>query len=155
NGPGWTACDAETCDDIRSSRDGELIEHSCSPRSSFGQIRNCSGYVGVIIVFISCSRSKKNPVGLGPNGAVRGVIGHHRYELASPYSIASSARASSLSGIWRPSALAVLRLSTNSNLVGWMIGRSAGFSPLRMRPALGEAFEEMRKVELLGERDQN
>ena len=35
-----------------------------------------------------------------------------------PYSITSSARASSVGGISRPSALAVLRLMTNSNLVG-------------------------------------
>src|SRR5262245_49782474 len=33
----------------------------------------------------------------------------------SDHSITSSAMASSLSGIWRPSALAVLRLITNSN----------------------------------------
>ena len=32
----------------------------------------------------------------------------------------------------RPSALAVFRLITSSNLVGCMTGRSAGFSPLRM-----------------------
>jgi hypothetical protein len=34
----------------------------------------------------------------------------------------------------RPRALAVLRFMTSSNLVGWMIGKSAGFSPLRARP---------------------
>jgi hypothetical protein len=33
----------------------------------------------------------------------------------------------------RPSALAVLRLITVSNLVGACTGRLAGFSPLRMR----------------------
>ena len=33
----------------------------------------------------------------------------------------------------RPSALAVLRLMTSSYLVGACTGRSAGFSPLRMR----------------------
>src|SRR5262249_53958570 len=38
-------------------------------------------------------------------------------ELAPVHSITSSASASSLSGTWRPSALAVLRLSTSSNLV--------------------------------------
>jgi hypothetical protein len=36
----------------------------------------------------------------------------------SPYSITSSASASNLSGISRPSALAVFALMTNSNLVG-------------------------------------
>src|SRR5262249_48091912 len=47
--------------------------------------------------------------------------------------VASSARASSVGGIWMPSALAVLRLITSSYLVGCWTGRSPGFSPLRMR----------------------
>jgi hypothetical protein len=51
-----------------------------------------------------------------------------------PHWISSSAMANSVSGTVRPSALAVLRLMTNSNLVGRATGRSAGFSPLRMRP---------------------
>jgi hypothetical protein len=41
-----------------------------------------------------------------------------------------SARSSSDWGIVRPSALAVLRLITNSNLVGCSTGRSVGFAPL-------------------------
>ena len=49
------------------------------------------------------------------------------------YSITSSAALRSPSGAVRASALAVLRLITNSNLVGCCTGRSAGFSPLRMR----------------------
>src|SRR5262252_2171052 len=49
------------------------------------------------------------------------------------HSMTSSARASKLSGTVRPSALAVLRLITSSYLVGACTGRSAGFSPLRMR----------------------
>src|SRR5262245_51640772 len=49
------------------------------------------------------------------------------------YSITSSARASRVGGTSRPSALAVLRLMTSSYLVGACTGRSAGFSPLRMR----------------------
>src|SRR5215469_483234 len=53
--------------------------------------------------------------------------------LASHHSITTSAATSSLSGTVRPSALAVLRLMTSSNLVGWTTGRSAAFSPLRMR----------------------
>src|SRR5262245_35663470 len=56
-----------------------------------------------------------------------------RYELASFHSITSSARATRVAGTSRPSALAAFRLSTNSNLVGCCTGRSAGFSPLRMR----------------------
>src|SRR5262249_40958998 len=46
------------------------------------------------------------------------------------YSITSSAATSSDGGIVRPSALAVLRLITNSNLVGCSIGRSSGLAPL-------------------------
>jgi len=53
--------------------------------------------------------------------------------LSGPHSITSSARASRLSGTVRPSAFAVLRLITNSYFVGACTGRSAGFSPLKMR----------------------
>src|SRR5438132_6046348 len=56
-------------------------------------------------------------------------------ELAPPHSITSSARASSVGGTSRPIAFAVLRLITNSNLVGPWTGSSPGFSPLRMRSA--------------------
>jgi hypothetical protein len=49
------------------------------------------------------------------------------------HSITSSALASTVVGISRPSALAVLRLTISSNLVGAYTGKSAGFSPLRMR----------------------
>ena len=54
---------------------------------------------------------------------------------ALDHSITSSARASSGCGTSKPSARAVLRLITSSNWVGSWIGRSPGFSPLRMRPA--------------------
>src|SRR5262249_16756758 len=50
-----------------------------------------------------------------------------------PYSITSSARASTVGGTSRPSALAVFRLITSSYFVGACTGRLAGFSPLRMR----------------------
>src|SRR5262249_48009876 len=59
-----------------------------------------------------------------------------RDELApSHHSITPSARCCRNHGTSRPSALAVLRLTTSSNLVGACTGRSAGFSPLRMRSA--------------------
>ena len=48
------------------------------------------------------------------------------------YSITLSACRSSVCGILSPSALAVLRLITSSNLVGCSIGRSAGLAPLRI-----------------------
>src|SRR5262249_22264574 len=49
------------------------------------------------------------------------------------HSMTSSVRASSVGGTSRPSALAVFRLITSSYLVGACTGRSAGFSPRRMR----------------------
>src|SRR5262245_34191639 len=58
-----------------------------------------------------------------------------RDELASSHhSITRSAIASRPGGNVIPSALAVLRLMTNSNLVGCRTGRSAGLAPLRIRP---------------------
>src|SRR5262245_62036161 len=56
-----------------------------------------------------------------------------RDELATPHSMTSSARASTVVGTSRPIALAALRLITISYLVGACTGRSAGFSPLRIR----------------------
>ena len=52
--------------------------------------------------------------------------------IGSGYSITSSAMASILSGICTPSALAVLRLTTRSNLIGCSIGISPGFAPFRI-----------------------
>src|SRR4051812_10084867 len=63
----------------------------------------------------------------------------HRLDRASfawrTHSITSSAIASSPAEGVSPSVLAVLRLITSANLVGCKTGRSAGFMPLRMRPA--------------------
>src|SRR5262245_15102055 len=52
--------------------------------------------------------------------------------LPSHHSITSSARASSVSGTVRPSALAVLTLMTSSNVLGCSTGISAGFAPRRI-----------------------
>src|SRR4051812_28976637 len=49
-----------------------------------------------------------------------------RDEIAAPHSITSSARASSVGGTVRLTALAVLRLMTSSYLVGACTGKSAG-----------------------------
>src|SRR5262249_15042798 len=54
---------------------------------------------------------------------------HEGNELASPHSITSSAATRSVCGTVRPSALAVLRLITNSYFVGCSTGMSAGFVP--------------------------
>src|SRR5205085_10734671 len=58
---------------------------------------------------------------------------HSDYERAASHSITSSARTSKVDGTARPSALAVLRLITSSNLVGAWTGRSPGFAPRKMR----------------------
>ena len=73
----------------------------------------------------------------GPGGVLppclvlRACLEKDRGYLA-PHSITSSARASSEGGTPRPSAFAVLRLMTSSNLVGCSIGRSAGLAPFRI-----------------------
>src|SRR5262249_32551742 len=63
----------------------------------------------------------------------RGRAAEQRNEVPPPHSITSSARASSIGGTSRPSALADFRLIASSNLVGCCTGRSAGLAPLRMR----------------------
>jgi hypothetical protein len=55
-------------------------------------------------------------------------------QLAPPHSMTSSARARIDCGTVRPSAVAVLRLTTSSNLVGCSTGRSAGFGALEDLP---------------------
>ena len=50
-----------------------------------------------------------------------------------PYSITSSAMASSVGGTSRPSALAAFGFITSSHLVGGCAGRSPGLSFRRMR----------------------
>src|SRR5262249_26026656 len=84
---------------------------------------------------VACQNSVRQPTASPPAG--RGVrerphrrAAEHRDERAPLHSITSSARASTVVGMSRPSALAVLRLITSSYLVGACTGRSAGFSPL-------------------------
>jgi hypothetical protein len=55
-----------------------------------------------------------------------------REEVGPFHSITPSARASSVGGSSRPSALAVFRLMTRSNLVGCSTGMSPGFAPRKI-----------------------
>src|SRR5262249_32424372 len=55
-----------------------------------------------------------------------------RDEIAPLHSITSSARARSVGGTSKPSAFAVIRLMTKSNLVGCSTGRSPGLAPRRI-----------------------
>jgi hypothetical protein len=73
---------------------------------------------------------------LGAKGARRRhPTAKQQHKLAAPHSMTSSARARIDCGITSPSAFAVLRLITSSNLVGCSTGRSAGLAPLRIFPA--------------------
>src|SRR6478752_5803209 len=60
----------------------------------------------------------------------------HRQDRTSfawrTYSITSSARSKKDSGIVKPSAFAVLRLTTRSNLTGCSTGKSAGLVPCKI-----------------------
>jgi hypothetical protein len=64
----------------------------------------------------------------------------HREQMQQPvcrsqtYSITSSASATTVGGMSRPSVLAVLRLITSSYFVGCMTGRSDGLVPIRIFP---------------------
>ncbi len=64
----------------------------------------------------------------------RSRAAEQRDELPPLHSITSSATASSVGGTSRPSAFAVLRLMTSSNLADCTTGKSTGLAPLRMRP---------------------
>jgi hypothetical protein len=74
--------------------------------------------------------------GLAPTADVTGraltLPGRARTAIKHSHSITSSAVASRVGGMESPSALAVLRLMTNSNLVGCSTGRSAGFAPVKI-----------------------
>ena len=63
--------------------------------------------------------------------------------LKGPHSITSSARASSEGGTVRPSAFAVLRLITSSNLVGCSTGKSAGLCALEKNAAKIESLPRL------------
>src|SRR5262249_28833865 len=104
---------------------------------------------GMLQALLECAQAVSERLGRGaveePDHWHRGLLrprrqrprrrraAEHRDELAPRHSTTSSARASSTSGTVKPSALTVLRLITSSYLVGACTGRSAGFSPLRMR----------------------
>jgi hypothetical protein len=92
-------------------------------RRLFGFGRNLCSRIGL-------KHLKKRPRRERP---CRRRAAEQRDEVAPSHSITSSAMESSRAGISIPSAFAVLRLMTNSNLVGCSTGSSAGFSPLRIR----------------------
>src|SRR5215471_10709334 len=70
----------------------------------------------------------------GPNADIAASNVGLGADSGQSYSITSSAAFNKPKGTVSPSVLAVLRLMTNSNLVGVCTGRLAGLSPFRMRP---------------------
>jgi len=77
-----------------------------------------------------CSMSAL-PLGSGPTQAIAAgrkwaMRRHYAVQQTNAYSITSSARAISVGGTVRPSAMAVFRLITNSNLDVCTTGKSAG-----------------------------
>ena len=86
-----------------------------------------------VLAFVPVERSLRPRVGLF--APLRDKVTSSAQSLvvvARVHSITSSARASTVGGISRPSAFAAFRLMTRSNLVGCSTGRSRGFVPLRI-----------------------
>src|SRR5262249_40964982 len=71
-------------------------------------------------------------------------------ELAPPHSMTSSARSSNDSGMVRPSAFAVVRVTTKSYLVGSAAGRWPGFAPSRIVHVVGRAPKRGQEVWSIG-----
>ena len=84
-----------------------------------------------------CSHVSFRPAADKPHHGLYSAMCHkptYAVQQKVPYSITSSAVASSVGGTVRPSILAVSWLMTSSNLLACTTGRSAGLAPLRMRP---------------------
>jgi len=81
-----------------------------------------------------CCRSRRCPLYVAFPTQVRQRAKYEKCQIpeVAIYSITSSARASSISGMSSLNEHAVCRLMTNSNLVDCRTGRSVGFAPLRM-----------------------
>jgi hypothetical protein len=80
------------------------------------------------------SASLRSMFGVAANRRVVPIASERTAAKRRRYSTTSSAAMSRVCGSARPSAFAVLTLITSSNLVGCRTGRSAGLSPLRIRP---------------------
>src|SRR5437868_13656771 len=78
-----------------------------------------------------------------PRGAQNETAGRR---CPAAHSITSSALTRSDCGTVRPSALAVFRLITNSNLVGCSTGRSAGLAPFKILSTYPAAFRNESRM---------
>src|SRR5262249_46791697 len=106
-------------------------------RKRFCERRDVSLRYGIIFVAPHVHPDPSHPPVLLRSRRERPACGRaakKRDELAPSHSITSSARPSSVSGKVTPSALAVIMLMISSTFTACWTGRSAGLSPLRMRP---------------------
>jgi hypothetical protein len=127
----------------------------CKPRHRRGSDKDCSSPLAKIkvvlhaamqirrptpVIFDREEASRRSTHGRNAPKATTGRLNVARRDgpeadFRPAYSITSSAAASSDGGTVRSSNLAVWVLMTSSNLLDCITGKSAGLSPLRMRPA--------------------
>src|SRR5947209_2677304 len=107
---------------------------------SQAQITHAEAIVRGRVLSLWPQRGLSAPAGLlGHGGQSQQIARMERSRMQGPrlsgrtYLISSSARTSTIGDTSMPSARAVLRLTTVSYFTGACTGRSAGFSPLRMR----------------------
>ena len=91
--------------------------------------KTAAGLVALAVAVVGCAASAAGPA---RNRHSTAMVPRSAVHVWS-HSITSSAAARSVAGTVSPSALAVLRLMSNSNVVGICTARSAGLSPRRMR----------------------
>src|SRR5215203_900205 len=102
---------------------GLLLQHETLAPVRFGSLADIGAQVAMSANTPKSGQTQRRSV-----CPLSAMSGHRRN-----YSMTASARAISDGDTDSPIALAVLRLSTSSNLVGWRNGRSPGLAPLRMR----------------------
>ena len=107
----------------------------CSPCRNTALLACASGSSAADVMSTPMRRMRSGCCARAASGHAAAAPPSSAMKFPPPHSITSSARASSIGGMARPSFLAVLRLIASSNLVGCNTGRSAGLSPFRMRPA--------------------
>src|SRR5262249_47966446 len=117
----------------RLSNRSKRPRHCCDTQKGDELAASHGEHVSFLLALCRC---RKPPCG-------HGRTAEQRDEFATLHSITSSARARSVGGTSMPSALAVLRLTTSSNLGGACTGRSAGggFLQQNLPAALIRSFD--------------
>ena len=144
-GCSWRMLNAESSKSPDEAADGSQLTDSAGRRSAVGrgaansaEIAAKAGQHPMPPILTELSRAGAIRRGLfGPCPRMkRPATPPHRYESVMDsqtfHSITMSARASSVGGTVRPSALAVIKLIARSNLIGCSTGRSPGRVPRRI-----------------------